>query len=297
MYRRVLTTIMFLKNGEVHQSGIKNEHNVIYFLNTTTNAITTHLKKIHGEDIQVIHKGGTTSVDDATVVGPDDVKYAGISIKNHKSGTHDWTNTSKIPNKDVIKDLFKEYKDKYPNLDAAEFAEKEKTLREERDAIVNTYLRDLSGGYIKDMLTNLYEGYSDYVIMNDMKSEQYICYEKNTRNFNEFVGFPTWDYYLKFAKAQNSAMIWRKNQETNEDACTNLRLRITLNNGLNAFFGLSANNKTSIPCLKLQQDSVDKHMASLEGAISVSYKKEPSADADSKVDSKADSKAEAKDEM
>jgi hypothetical protein len=284
---------MFLKNGEVHQSGIKNEHNVIYFLNTTTNAITTHLKKIHGEDIQVIHKGGTTGVDDATVMGPGDVKYAGISIKNHKSGTHDWTNTSKIPNKDVIKDLFKEYKDKYPNLDAAEFAEKEKPLREERDAIVNTYLRDLSGGYIKGMLTDLYEGYSDYVIMNDMKSEQYILYDKNMKNFKEFVGFPRWDYYLKFAKAQNSAMIWRKNQETNDDVCTNLRLRITLNNGLNAFFGLSANNKTSIPCLKLQQDAVDKHMASLDNPISVSYKKELDAGADAK----ADSKAEAKDEM
>lgn len=309
---------MFLKNGEVHHSGVNNEHSVIEMLNSTDNAITIHFKNKHGGDCIVKHKGGTQGVDDAVVVGQDDMRRAGISIKNHKSGTHDWTNTTKIPNKESIKTLFKTYKEKYPDITVEVFKEKEDQLREERDNIVNQYLRDLSGEYIKNMLSDLYEGYSEYVIVNHIKNEEYICYEKNPENFKEFVGFPHWDYYLKFTKAKNSAMIWRKHPETGEEVCTNLRLRITLNNGLNAFFGLSANNKTSVPCLKLQQDSVDKHLESLHNKITVPYAVKPCAlsitaetseplksspvievdtIADAKTDEKVDTKAEAKEEM
>lgn len=309
---------MYLKNGEVHHSGVNNEHNVIEILNSTDNAITTHLKNKHGEDCRIKHKGGTQGVDDALVVGQDDMRRAGISIKNHKTGTHDWINTTKIPNKESIKTPLQRFKETYPDITVEVFNEKEKTLREERDNIVNQYLRDLSGGYIKNMLSDLYEGYSEYVIVNHITNEEYICYEKNTGNFKEFVGFPHWDYYLKFTKAKNSAMIWRKHPETGEEVCTNLRLRITLNNGLNAFFGISEKNKTSVPCLKLQQDSVDKHLESLINKIIVPHAVKPSAlsitaetseplksspvievdtIADAKADAKVDMKAEVIEEM
>ena len=38
---------------------------------------------------------------------------------------------------------------------------------------------------------------------------------------------------------------------------TNLRIRLVLNNGVNALLGQSSSNKTSVPCLKIQQDRVN----------------------------------------
>lgn len=270
--------MVYNTTGEVHRAGVQNEHDVIKMLNSEDNAITDHLKSKHGADIIFEHKGGTQGVDDAVAVGKDGEKLGGISAKNlgGGGGTYDWTNTSKIPDKDSIKKPLKQFKDKYHDMTEERFKDIETTLREERDNIVNQYLHKLPGEYIKKMLSDLYERYSEYVIVNHIKNEQYICYEKNIENFKEFVGFPEWDYYLKFAKAKNSAMIWRKNPETGEEVCTNLRLRITLNNGLTAFFGLSVKNKTSIPCLKLQQDSVDKHLASLKDRIIAPYAVGPS---------------------
>jgi hypothetical protein len=75
-------------------------------------------------------------------------------------------------------------------------------------------------------------------------------------NFKEFVGYNEWEYYLKSTgRAKTSRMVFRRKDGV--EVNTNLRIRLVLNNGVNALLGLSEKNKTSIPCLKIQQDRVD----------------------------------------
>jgi hypothetical protein len=67
-------------------------------------------------------------------------------------------------------------------------------------------------------------------------------------------------------RGKNSAQIWRK-KENHQPVNTNLRLRLVLNNGLNAFFGISDANNSSIPCIQIQQDNVDAMIDTLENVI------------------------------
>ena len=48
---------------------------------------------------------------------------------------------------------------------------------------------------------------------------------------------------------------------------TNLRIRLVLNNGVNALIGQSTKNKSSMPCLKIQQDRVNLLLTQLEDPI------------------------------
>ena len=54
----------------------------------------------------------------------------------------------------------------------------------------------------------------------------------------------------------------RKNES--EEINTFLRIRLVLNNGVNALVGNSSKNKSSVPCLKIQQDKVDKFLNQME---------------------------------
>ena len=261
----------FISNGLVHYSGINNELRNTEFLKKGSIFIRTYLQYLHGDIIDFQHKGGTQNTDDA-IITTNGNRIAGISYKHHKSGTFDWLNTSKnIPNLVQLKQTFDEYKTKYPSITGEYFKEHEKNLRSERDEIIYQHLNNFTSDMIKSILKNIYQDYSEHIIINLVSTQRFLYYPKNEHNFKEFIAYDDWEYYLDTnSRAKNSAKIYRKLNDEIVD--TNIRLRLCLNNGLNAFFGLSKANKYSIPCLKIQQEHVDdKYIPELTDHIYEKY--------------------------
>ena len=252
----------FPHQGENHYSGILNEKQLSQFLDKESILIGPFIKKQYivdpGTDhIQIEHQGGTKSVDDAKILNNTE-KVGGISYKNHKTGTFDWINTTKnIPLNEELREKLIEFKTSSAIQSKEEFIEKEIELRNKRDEIMNSYIKNFTSPLIKDMLQNIYNEYSQHIVITLCNEKKYLYYQKTQENFKEFVGFPEWKYYIKETRAKNSAQIWRLNESTQEDVNTGLRIRLTLNNGLNAFFGLSTANKNSYPCIKIQQEKID----------------------------------------
>lgn len=261
----------FVSTGATHYSGIRNELTNTEFLQKGSTYIRAYLNYLYGVDIVFKHEGGTQKTDDAIILKNNN-RIAGISYKHHKSGTFDWLNSSKnIPDLDNLKQSLNQYKNKYPNITAETFKENEKTLRNERDDIIHNHLTHITSSMIKSILMYIYNDYSEHIIINLVSENKYLYYPKNENNFSEFIGFSDWEYYLDpNTRAKNSAKIFRKKNEEIVD--TNIRLRLCLNNGLNAFFGLSSANKSSIPCLKVQQEHVDdKYIPKLSDHIFEKY--------------------------
>lgn len=261
----------FVSTGATHYSGIRNELTNTEFLQKGSTYIRAYLNYLYGDDIVFKHEGGTQKTDDAIILKNNN-RIAGISYKHHKSGTFDWLNSSKnIPDLDNLKQSLNQYKNKYPNITAETFKENEKILRNERDDIIHNHLTHITSSMIKSILMYIYNDYSEHIIINLVSENKYLYYPKNENNFSEFIGFSDWEYYLDpNTRAKNSAKIFRKKNEEIVD--TNIRLRLCLNNGLNAFFGLSSANKSSIPCLKVQQEHVDdKYIPKLSDHIFEKY--------------------------
>lgn len=78
------------------------------------------------------------------------------------------------------------------------------------------------------------------------------------------------NFILKCKNAKTSRQIFIKDQN-GYDVNTNLRIRLHLNNGITALLGKSTKNKTSVPCLKIQQDNVDEFISNCYDNIIISY--------------------------
>ena len=261
----------FVSSGAVHYSGIRNELTNTEFLKNGSVYIRTFLQYLYGNDIDFQHKGGTQSTDDA-IITINGNRISGISYKHHKSGTFDWLNSSKnIPKSTELNVSLTNYKTKYSSITGEYFKEHEKELRAERDEIIYQHLNNFNSDIIKSILKNIYHDYSEHIIINLVSQHKYLYYPKNEDNFKEFVAYSDWEYFLDpNTRAKNSAKIYRKLNDEIVD--TNIRLRLCLNNGLNAFFGLSTANKYSIPCLKIQQEHVDnKYIPDLTDHIFEKY--------------------------
>jgi len=256
--RRFNTRMPYSNTGAVHLSGIENEKNLVSLLNTDISMnINQHiLSRVHSTEPIMpkwSHLGGTQQKADCDVkIG--DMCYD-VSIKDHakSSGTFDWLNTSKLKDfnpeiADVIKPRVAEFKEKHKGTE-----EVSKEMRSEMEDVFNNAFQHITSDQIKTLFHALYTKYPQYVLVNDVEKHHVIMYHKEN-NFKEFVGYNDWEYYLKKSRAKTSRMVWRRKDGVEEN--TNLRIRLVLNNGVNALLGLSAKNKTSIPCLKIQQDRV-----------------------------------------
>ena len=257
----------FKKDGSTHHSGIKNEHNIVAFLNTPESIIGQYLRPTTSHIIT--HKGGTQTKADAVVVNQDTQEEFTLSIKNHKTGTFDWLNSTKGFPEDLqtlLKERTKEIKQSYQthqNID---------TSRTEVDTMFSTALDSLKTNhcFLSDIIHTIFNKYTDAILVNHEKNSELIYFEK--KELRELQGFADYTYYLKHKEGTCSAQIMRiQNTDGEEEINTNLRLRLVLNNGVNALVGTSSKNKTSVPCLKIQQDSVDDFIHKIENKIIEKY--------------------------
>lgn len=250
-----LIIMPYVTTGAVHHSGVGNEKQLIEFANTNKDLrINTHMKMCANDTSDAVwsHLGGTTQKADCKVTVNNNTYL--VSIKNHESsGTFDWINTSKLSAinarlADEIKPKIAEFKAKYDKQVVT------KEIRNEMEEIFSNMFEYLSSDEIKSLLLDLYAKYPEFVLINDRSNNKLMMYNK-TGNFKEFTDYHDWTFKLKTTRGKTSRMIFR--EKDGIEVNTNLRIRLVLNNGVNALLGQSSSNKTSVPCLKIQQDRVN----------------------------------------
>ena len=246
-------TMPYNTTGASHREGVNNEKRITDFLNLT-NGSSLKLNELFGSESLTFQQiGGTKSVSDMDISDGEE-KVSGVSIKNHKKGSFDYVNTSKIyqylPETvvDTMKNRVAEIK--------TEFFGNTERLIEARRAVedaLGTAFSEIGDQDIKKLLQHINVRNPNLIIINDVKTHKLKCYHESA--FSELSTEPYKDeniYTLKTTRAKSSRQIMRNG------VVTNLRLRIVLNNGVKALIGLSNSNSSSIPVVKVQQDSVNK---------------------------------------
>ena len=258
--------MVFTTDGRVHHGGIRNEKDVVAFVNTASTILKPVLMPA-GTTFE--HRGGTHTKADAETMNADGTVSEGTSIKNHKTGTFDWMNTtSELPQslKDSLGVRLKAIKQSYSVHKKLPIARKEVN-----DLFSEELASKFNSNFLKNLLSGVYKKYPKHVVINNKEKKQ-LVYFNSRENMKEVATYSDFTYSLKRSpRAKTSASIWRTNPHTGEEVNTHLRIRLVLNNGVTALLGISKANNTSSPCLKIQQDNVAKFLSSLVNPVKESY--------------------------
>lgn len=260
--------MVFTTDGSVHRTGIQNEKKIVQHICDSLSS-PDKSKSLCCERFQAdysgaisscIHQGGTKTKADACLVTDTD-EHIPISLKDHKSGTFDWLNSSRpfleeSEANEAMKTALAAAKESC-EVEGVDKYEMVLPMRKKVEEILHTRLHLFTSDEIKSILGEIYEKYPIYTMITHHATEEFLLFSK-ADNFHELHAYGDWEYFLKQTRAKTSSQIWRRNPETKEEVNTNLRLRVVLNNGVTALMGLSKANKASHPCLKIQQDNVDK---------------------------------------
>jgi hypothetical protein len=261
----------FLNDGQCHAIGISNEKNIVKFMNQNPqNPINEKLSADNGSLIKLWkHEGGTKQKMDASFQ-LESGNIIGVSIKNHELGTFDWVNTTKGVPED-LKHIIKDFRDKNMGVDIPQKG----GIREEVDDIFSTYLDNLSSSDIVELLSIIRKDAENtkYIIINNKKNKELIMVDE--LNLDAYCN-PEHDHHfiLKCKNAKTSRQIFIK-KHNGDEINTNLRIRLHLNNGITALLGKSTKNKSSVPCLKIQQDNVNEFISNCYDKVIVSYANSP----------------------
>ena len=244
---------MFKTDGSVHHGGVKNEDQTIEILNE---------KQIYHETVE--KRGGTKQKADA-VAG--DKK---ISIKRKKgitNGSFDWFNTSKY--NDVLGNTFDAFLSsvkEFRSLPKSVIQDDEFILkvRDNFNELCESCLDSLTSEQVVEILQRglCNENAEFDVVINDVEISSLFVFP--------FENHPAVDYINRGCtiSLQGKGKSSRKvlfSDGINVYDC-GLRLRVTSNNGINAFLGLSKANSNSQVVIKLQQDKVKQLLSSTQSA-------------------------------
>jgi hypothetical protein len=244
----------FNTTGKSHHTGVSNEKMVCDFLNSHSKIIKPRITASDADVIQ--HVGGTKTKADAEIVG----SGRKISIKHHKTGTFDWTNsTSAIPQD--TKQYLKESLNAIIETDV-----NEASVRKKCNELFKATLMSLTTNDITGILKSVYESSPEIIIITLQGKRKLVAFELEN-NLLELKTCPNFTYYLRQDRAATSAKIWRKSNATGEEINTNLRIRLVLNNGVKKLM----NKQSSVPCIKIQQDNVKQFIENIDSPIYEDY--------------------------
>ena len=245
-------------DGSVHFGGIKNEDLTIQILNEL---------KIYNDIVE--KRGGTTQKADAAAgIKP-------LSIKRKEgitNGSFDWFNTS--AHNDLLGDTFDHFLSNMKELrqmpeslrSDEEFVLK---IRDSFNQLCELALDTLTSARIADILRfGFIEANKGFdVVINDTKTSQIYVFDAGHHPAVDYIS-KGYSIVLK-GNGKSSRMIYFVDAEGKVYDC-GLRLRVTSNNGINAFLGNSKANRNSQVVIKLQQDKVAQLLSSVN-AQATSY--------------------------
>ena len=242
-------------DGSVHHGGVKNEDQTVHILNE---------KKIYSETVE--KRGGTKCKEDA-VAG--DQK---ISIKRKEgitNGSFDWFNTSAY--NDALGDTFDHFISNMRELrqmpeslrSDEEFVMK---IRDSFNNLCELALDTLSSAQVTDILRR---GLIDHnngfdLVINDTKTSELYVFGADQHPAVDYIS-KGYSIVLK-GKGKSSRMVYFVDQQGEVYDC-GLRLRVTNNNGINAFLGNSKKNRNSQVVIKLQQDKVKQLLQQVNAEV------------------------------
>ena len=249
---------MFKTNGSTHHQGISNEHATIDLLN-----------EFAVYDTKVKHKGGTKFKADA-VAGE-----KGISIKHKaglKNGSFDWVNTSDI-NAVIDRTCFEDF---FTFLKGAHLLPKEdrfQLIDQARDLFNKCCEKALDSIHPDDMLTFLKQHIVDKqrgygVVINDTKHERLHIMEADRLTMTKCIEQGNTPRLLKGKGKSSRKLVF---QYLIADINLGLRVRVTSNNGIKAFLGLSKANKSSQVVIKVQQDNFKQFVTTDPNRMILTY--------------------------
>jgi hypothetical protein len=235
---------MFKTDGSVHHGGVKNETDTIGILNQL---------KIYKKTVEA--RGGTTQKADAVSGGK------ALSIKRKvgiANGSFDWFNTSKYNS--VFCDAFSDFCASMVELRRLPFSivgdgEFVEMVRNRFNQLCERCLDTLTEDQITEILQKGFvepnEGFD--IVINDVKLKRLFVFEFESHPVVEYLarGFQP---HLEGNGASSRKIVFTNGTQSYDSG---LRLRVTSNNGINAFLGLSKANKNSQVVVKLQQDKVN----------------------------------------
>ena len=248
--RLIIEKMGFPNNGENHYSGIKNEKMIVHYMNShPDNNFAKKNREQCGCRIKPgswKHEGGTKQTKDASFELENGERH-GISIKNHKTGTFDYKNTTKlVPTQ--VKQTCVSLKDNsaFRNL----------SLQEQKEKVNKCCSDGLDRMTSNDIVLLL-----DFVFQSEPDTDWISIHCEKTKTFvSTPISNITKRYKLREGEsfklrsghgAITSRQIFRIHADGTESN-THLRIRLLLNNGIKALC-----EKNSVPCLKIQQDHVD----------------------------------------
>jgi hypothetical protein len=234
---------MFKTDGSVHHGGVKNEDQTIKILNEMG---------IYDELVE--KRGGTTQKADAAA-GDNQ-----ISIKRKEgitNGSFDWFNTSKY--NDVLGDTFNSFLSNVKELrtmpkDLIQDDEFVLKVRDNFNQLCESALDNLTSDQIIDILNRgLVDANAGFdVVVNDTKTDTLHIFDADQ---HPAVGYINQGFSAVLQGNGKSSRKVLFSDGINVYDC-GLRIRVTSNNGINAFLGLSKANNNSQVVIKLQQDKV-----------------------------------------
>jgi hypothetical protein len=242
---------MFKTDGSVHHGGVKNEDQTVQILNE---------KQIYSDTVE--KRGGTKQKADA-VAG-----NKSISIKRKEgiaNGSFDWFNTSKY--NDVLGDTFDAFLSsvkEFRSLPQSIIRDDEFVLkvRDNFNQLCESCLDTLSSDQIVEILkVGLIDANSGFdVVVNDTKTKSIFVFNADNHPAVDYInrGFTV----SLQGKGKSSRKVLFSDGITVYDC--GLRIRVTSNNGINAFLGLSKANSNSQVVIKLQQDNVKQLLTSTQ---------------------------------
>ena len=249
---------MFKTNGSTHHQGISNEHATIDLLN-----------EFDVYNTKVKHKGGTKFKADATA------GEKGISIKHKaglKNGSFDWVNTSDI-NAVIDRTCFEDF---FTFLKGAHLLPKEdrfQLIDQARDLFNKCCEKALDSIHPDDMLTFLKQHIVDKqrgygVVINDTKHERLHIMEADRLTMTKCIEQGNIPRLLKGKGKSSRKLVF---QYLIADINLGLRVRVTSNNGIKAFLGLSKANKSSQVVIKVQQDNIKQFVTTDPNRMILTY--------------------------
>ena len=257
-WRSPASNMGFQTNGSVHHEGVANEHDTIALLNASNLFTET-----------VTHLGGTKHKADAMAgATPISIKHkAGL-----KNGSFDWVNTSKT---DDLLDSAR-FDDFRAFISAARGWDKEQRtamVEETRDLLnevcsdaLDAITPDALTAWVMDQVVNANHGM--VMAVTDTNARRcYVCDHdalQVARLLND--GYSA---RLVAGRGMTSRKVVLVKDGDTVDC--GLRIRVTSNNGVKAFLGLSKANRNSQIVLKLQQDRVDNLVATADGVQELTF--------------------------
>jgi hypothetical protein len=228
-------------DGSSHHSGVLNEKQLVQILRENE-AVRKSVYPECPPEPKVKHLGGTQHKADLKI------NEQGVSVKKKKelkNGSFDWVNSSAA---------YKRHKEHFPRFTNALHNPKGaiETVRENVKIATHGDLESFDNGALRNLLRTSVIEPNEKLILSvvDVENKKlYSCDFKDTLLY-------------KYYKSNATLSLKKTNRVTTSRTLLfdgkdiGLRIRVVLNNGINALLGLSKSNKHSIPVIKFQQDKV-----------------------------------------